>query len=225
MAAKSLIQLTSPIDGDTSGVPHEYKFVVVNPTTGELTEIKEEGADIYARRVGITDAIGTDDQFLGHSLLKQLNNPDSIYNAANSFEFIQSNASGRLDATFLQDFDFSLDSAGPSTGITGGTGSVLSGIKTLGTNDDEAVSLGYLNQQITNSQAGISLKDPVEVAVDANVNWSNPGTDTFDGITLSTGDRVLLQGQTNKVENGIYVFNTSSTAMDRAEDANGNPLE
>ena len=57
------------------------------------------------------------------------------------------------------------------------------------------------------------------VASVADVNISNPGTATFDGHTLTTGDRILLKNQTTQSQNGIYVFNTSSTALTRATDS------
>lgn len=59
----------------------------------------------------------------------------------------------------------------------------------------------------------------VRVASTGNVNISNPGTGTFDGVALSQGDRILLKDQTSAEENGIYVFDTSSTDMVRATDS------
>ena len=66
---------------------------------------------------------------------------------------------------------------------------------------------------------GIFWKEPAEAATTANVNLSNPGTSSFDGVTLSSGDRVLVKDQSSAPENGIYVFNGSSSAMTRATDA------
>ena len=63
--------------------------------------------------------------------------------------------------------------------------------------------------------AGRIWTDPVEVNVDSNINISNPGTATFDGETIATGEKILLTGQTNQYENGVWVFDTSSTALTR----------
>ena len=41
----------------------------------------------------------------------------------------------------------------------------------------------------------------------------------IDGVTLATGDRILVKDQTNATENGIYVVNASG-APTRSEDAN-----
>lgn len=43
----------------------------------------------------------------------------------------------------------------------------------------------------------------------------------IDGVTLATGDRVLIKNQTNAAENGIYVVNANG-APTRAEDFNTN---
>lgn len=58
----------------------------------------------------------------------------------------------------------------------------------------------------------------VRVSMNSNVTISNPGTATFDGVTLSAGERILLHGQSTGSQNGIYVFNGSATAMTRATD-------
>tara|TARA_R110002020_G_scaffold176317_4_gene368526 strand:- start:1642 stop:2967 length:1326 start_codon:yes stop_codon:yes gene_type:complete len=61
--------------------------------------------------------------------------------------------------------------------------------------------------------------EPVEAKEANNVSLVNPGTSVFTGHTVSTGDRVLLIGQTVASENGIYIFDSSGTAMVRALDA------
>ena len=67
--------------------------------------------------------------------------------------------------------------------------------------------------------AGLRWKAPVRVASTATVTVSNPGTAVFDGITLTSGDRILLKNQSTASQNGIYVFNGSGSAMTRATDA------
>lgn len=67
--------------------------------------------------------------------------------------------------------------------------------------------------------AGLSWKTAVETDTTTNIDLSNPGTDTFNGYTISNGDRLLVRVQTDETENGIYVFDTSSTPLTRATDA------
>lgn len=51
----------------------------------------------------------------------------------------------------------------------------------------------------------------------SNVSLASPGA-SFDGVTLSNGDRLFLKDQTAAEENGIYVFNGASSALTRAND-------
>lgn len=69
------------------------------------------------------------------------------------------------------------------------------------------------------ARAGIAgVKDPVRVASQANITISAPGA-AIDGVTLTTGDRVLLAGQSTGTQNGIYSFNGAASAMTRTTDA------
>ena len=67
-------------------------------------------------------------------------------------------------------------------------------------------------------KVGLDFKDSVRVASTANVTISGPGT-AIDGVTLSSGDRVLLKDQSTGSQNGIYIFNGAASAMTRATDA------
>jgi hypothetical protein len=68
--------------------------------------------------------------------------------------------------------------------------------------------------------SGAQWKDPVRVASTANVAIATAleNGDTLDGVTLATGDRVLLKNQSTASQNGIYVVAASGTAA-RATDA------
>ena len=67
-------------------------------------------------------------------------------------------------------------------------------------------------------KVGLDFKDSVRVASTANVTISGPGA-AIDGVTLSSGDRVLLKDQSTGSQNGIYIFNGAASAMTRATDA------
>ena len=80
-------------------------------------------------------------------------------------------------------------------------------------------------QYVDSAVEGLSWKDEVIVASVSNIDISSPGV-TIDGVTLGTNDRVLLKDQTVLSQNGIYVFNGSSTPMTRSADADdGEKLE
>jgi hypothetical protein len=68
--------------------------------------------------------------------------------------------------------------------------------------------------------SGVYWKEPARVASTGNVNISNPGTDTFDGVQIASGDRIVLKDQSTSSENGVYDFNGSSSALTRSSDAN-----
>lgn len=84
-----------------------------------------------------------------------------------------------------------------------------------GTAPGDAVNFAQLEQ----ARQGIRAKAAVEAASTGNVNIANPGTNSFDGVTVAVGEAVLLRAQTTAAENGIYVFNGNSSAMTRRDDA------
>src|SRR5262245_31926241 len=55
------------------------------------------------------------------------------------------------------------------------------------------------------------MKDQVKVCATGNVPLSDPGTNNWHGRTMNGGARMLLAGQTNPAENGIYLFGSPMT--------------
>ncbi len=96
--------------------------------------------------------------------------------------------------------------ASNSVSITGGSISGLS----LPTADTEASSKLYVDNAI----AGMRTRIITKVATTGNVNLTNglENGDTIDGISLSTGDKILVKSQTDATENGIYICPSSGTA-------------
>lgn len=82
------------------------------------------------------------------------------------------------------------------------------GAPTAGT---DAVTKNYVDSVAT----GLVWKDAVRAAAVVDVDLTNPGA--VDGVTLADGDRVLLMGQNDPAENGIYTF--TGGALQRAGDA------
>jgi len=68
-------------------------------------------------------------------------------------------------------------------------------------------------------KTGLDVKDSVRVATTASGTLSSAfaNNSTVDGITLATGDRILLKNQATASENGIYVV-AASGAPTRATD-------
>jgi len=65
--------------------------------------------------------------------------------------------------------------------------------------------------------SGVAVKAPVKAATTANITLS--GEQTIDGVSIVSGDRVLVKSQTDTTENGIY--NASIGAWSRAVDFDG----
>lgn len=70
---------------------------------------------------------------------------------------------------------------------------------------------------------GISAKTSVRVATTANATLASgfENGDTVDGVTLVTGDRILIKDQSTGSQNGIYTVNASG-APTRATDMDSN---
>src|SRR5215831_17274608 len=61
------------------------------------------------------------------------------------------------------------------------------------------------------------IKPPVRAASTANLSITAPGN-PIDGVTLVTGDRILLKDQTTAAQNGLYVWNGASSTLTRVSD-------
>lgn len=74
-------------------------------------------------------------------------------------------------------------------------------------------------QQLDAAIAGLSWKPAVRVATTANGTLATAfaNAQVVDGVTLVTGDRILIKNQTTQTENGIYVVTVG--APTRATDA------
>lgn len=62
------------------------------------------------------------------------------------------------------------------------------------------------------------VKEPVRAASTATVTLATPGA-ALDGVSLTSGDRILLKNQSTGSQNGIYVWAGASTLLTRAADA------
>jgi hypothetical protein len=84
------------------------------------------------------------------------------------------------------------------------------------TDDAHAATKGYVDA----ARSGLDVKQSVRAATTGPINISADleNGDTLDGVTLATGDRVLVKNQSTGSENGIYVV-VASGAASRATDA------
>lgn len=100
-----------------------------------------------------------------------------------------------------------------------GTGKNFGNQRLLAVGDPQAETDAINLQSARRLVQGVtSRKEAVRVATTANITVSAPGS-AIDGVTLATGDRVLLKDQTTGSQNGIYDFNGSAVALTRSADA------
>ena len=74
----------------------------------------------------------------------------------------------------------------------------------------EAATKNYVDQAV----AGLRTRIIAEAATTANIDLTADlqNGDTLDGVTLVTGDRVLVKDQTDATANGLYIVVASGTA-------------
>lgn len=108
-----------------------------------------------------------------------------------------------------------LDAKLPKSGGTM-TGAIAMGtnkITGLGTPTDsaDAATKAYVDAVAE----GLHVHESCRVTTDANVSIATglENGDTLSGVTLATGDRVLVKNQTTASENGIYVVQASGQAV------------
>ncbi len=61
----------------------------------------------------------------------------------------------------------------------------------------------------------LRLQAIAESTTTGNINLANPGTASFDGVSLSVNDILFVRAQTAPAENGLYTFNGSGVALTR----------
>lgn len=144
-------------------------------------------------------------------------NSDKLNNLSGSYYLSRTNHTGTQLSTTISDFDSQVRTsrldqmAVPSTSVSMNSQRIIN----LGTpsGGSDAATKDYVDS----TAQGLDVKASVRVASTGNVTIATGGLLTVDGITLSSGDRVLLKDQTAGSENGIYI--AASGAWSRASDA------
>lgn len=144
----------------------------------------------------------------------------------NLFQKITTDAYGRVTATSAVssgDITTSLgytpinkagDAMSSAANLTFSGGGTVTGLPTP-TNSSDAASKGYVDSL----SQGLDPKGSVRAATTTNgaLATAFANGQTIDGVTLVTGDRILIKNQTTQTENGIYTVNASG-APTRAAD-------
>lgn len=198
---ETTIQVTDPTADRTITFPDITGTIVTTGDTGTVT------STMIANNTIVNADISTDAAI---ALSKLAVDPSN-----------RANHSGTQTASTISDFDTQVrtsklsDMAVPNTSVSMNSQKITN----LGapSSDTDAATKEYVDA----ATAGLNVHEAVRVATIANIDLSTDleNGDTLDGITLATGDRVLVKNQTNKAENGIYVVQASGAAV-RASDYN-----
>jgi hypothetical protein len=166
--------------------------------TGAFTAHLGNGLEISGGAIRIDDSVVATES----DLTNAINNHD----VASGVHGVTGNVVGTTDAQTLSNKTLGGDLAAGGFQITN-----------LGTpnNSTDAATKGYVDAV----SEGLHVHPAARAAILTNVAIATAleNGDTAGGVTLATGDRILLNGQTNGAENGIYVVQASGQAL-RATD-------
>jgi hypothetical protein len=136
-----------------------------------------------------------------------------------SYYLARANHTGTQTASTVSDFDTQvqtnrLDEMAVPTSTVSANSQRIASVGTP-TADTDAATKAYVDA----TKQGLNVKTPVRAASTANVAIATAleNGDTVDGVTIATGDRILLKDQTTATENGVYVA-VASGAASRATD-------
>ena len=151
---------------------------------------------------GIT--IGSDDTSLGGTI--------TDLNGITSIDVDNITVDGNTISTTNTNGNLVLDPNG--TGTIDVSSAKITSLATP-TQGTDAANKNYVDAQLQ----GLDVKNSVRVATTANGTLASAfaNNSTVDGVTLATGDRILLKDQSTGSENGIYTVNASG-APTRATD-------
>ena len=151
---------------------------------------------------------------------KVLSGPTTGSDAAPTFRALVSDDIPSIAHTKISDFDTGvrtnrLDQMAAPTGAVSLNSQKITGLADP-TADADAANKGYVD----GVAQGLDVKDSVVVATTGNVvgfTTAFANGQSIDGVTLQTGDRILIKNQTSAATNGIYNVNASG-APSRATD-------
>jgi hypothetical protein len=167
----------------------ENSSITINGTSVSLGGSRTIGSDDVAE--GSTNKYFTDERA-----------QDAIGNAVgNGLDYDDNTGAISVDAS-----EFALNAVGAPTGAVSMATYKITGLGTP-TDAADAATKGYVDSVAE----GLHIHESVVAATTANVNLANAleNGDVLDGITLATGNRILVKNQTTQSENGIYVVQAS----------------
>lgn len=123
------------------------------------------------------------------------------------------------DHTLITDFDTQVRTSRLDQMAAPGADVSMNSHKLTSVTDPTSAQDAATKNYVDGLLQGVKWKAPVRAASTANGTLATAfeNGDALDGVTLATGDRILLKNQTSGAENGIYVV-AASGAPTRATD-------
>jgi hypothetical protein len=214
---ETTLTVTNPTADRTITIPDVTGTVVTTGDTGSVTngmlagsianeKLSNSAITINGTSVSLggTRTLGSDDVSEGstNKYFTDERAQDAVGNSVgNGLDYDDSSGAISVDPS-----EFALTSVGAPTGnLSLATYKITS----LGTPTDatDAATKAYVDS-VTE---GLHIHEAAVAATTANVNLANAleNGDVLDGITLATGNRVLVKNQSTASENGIYVVQAS----------------
>ncbi len=140
----------------------------------------------------------------------------------------RANHTGTQTASTISDFDTQVRTSRLDQMAAAGADVSMGTHKITNVTDPSSAQDAATKAYVDSVAAGLSPKDSVRAAtaVAGTLATSFENADVIDGVTLATGDRILIKNQAAPAENGIYTVNASgaptrTTDADSSGDLNG----
>jgi hypothetical protein len=222
---ETTLTVTDPTGDRTITLPNVSGTVITTGDTGSVTNAMLAGSIANDKlsnsaitingtsvSLGGTRTLGTDDVNEGstNKYFTDERAQDAVGNSiGNGLDY--DDASGAIS---VDPAEFALNAVGAPTGDVSMATYKITGLGTP-QNSTDAATKAYVDAV----SEGLHVHEAARAAILTNVAIATAleNGDTAGGVTLATGDRILVNGQTTTSENGIYVVQASGQAL-RATD-------
>ena len=222
---ETTVQFTDPTQDRTITIPNVTGTVITTGDTGSVTNTMLAGSIANEKlsnsaitingtsvSLGGTRTLGSDDVSEGstNKYFTDERAQDAIGTVVgNGLDYDDSTGAISVDPS-----EFALSAVGAPTGNVSLATYKITGLGTP-TNATDAATKAYVDS----AAQGIDWKASVRAATDGNRDLLEmENGEVVDGVTLATGDRVLVKNQTDATANGIYVVQASGAPV-RSSDA------